>query len=310
MRFRSGELDLVNNLDPQLFDRVKSQAPRGARDLGVALDTEQLWFNQVANSPIPAHKKEWFRSREFRLAISEAINRTDIARIVYRGYATPAVGPVSPANHLWLNPSIRVPRTNQAAALERLSRAGFRMQNGTLFDKAGNPVEFSVITNAGNRSREQMATLIQADLKKIGIRVSPAPIDFPSLIGRITKTYDYDACLLGLVMTDLDPISQTSIWMSSGPQHQWNPGQSEPATQWEAEIDSLMRKLASAGTFPDRKAAFDRVQEIVVDAAPFIYLVNRHALVAVSSKVRGCDPVVLRPQTLWNVERLWLASAP
>lgn len=307
IRFRGGELHLINNLDPQLYERLRTLAPGAARDLGIALDTEQIWFNQAAASPLAAHKKAWFGSQDFRRAVSEALGRQDMARLVFQGHATPAVGPISPANRAWVNTSIPAPRVNPSAALERLGRAGFRLGNGVLRDRAGNPVEFSIITNSGNRARERMAAMIQDDLRKIGIRATLAPIDFPSLIGRIMKTFDYDACLLGLVMTDLDPVAQSQVWLSSGPQHQWNPGQTKPATAWEAEIDRQMRLLATEAAFASRKRAFDRVQEIVVDMAPFIYLVNRHALVAVSPAVRGANPTVLRPQTLWNAERIWLA---
>jgi hypothetical protein len=46
------------------------------------------------------------------------------------------------------------------------------------------------------------------------------------------------------------------------------------------------------------------VQEIAVEQAPFIYLVNRNALSAVAASVQGASPVILVPQTYWNVERL------
>jgi len=308
MRFRNGELHLVNNLDPVLFERLQTASPSLVRDVGIALDTEQVWFNQAPAAPLPPHKKAWFASTAFRRAISLAINRQDIARVVFKGHATPALGPVSPANRAWIHAGLAAPAYDPKAALASLARSGFQLRGNTLIDNTGNPVEFSIITNAGNRTREQMGAMIQDDLKKIGMRVSVAPLDFPSLIGRIAKTYDYDACLLGLVMTDLDPIAQSQVWLSSGPQHQWNPGQSTPQTPWEAEIDRSMRLLAVEASPAARKRAFDRVQEIVVEQAPFIYLVNRHALVAVSQEVRGVQPVVLRPQTLWNVERLWLAS--
>jgi peptide/nickel transport system substrate-binding protein len=74
-------------------------------------------------------------------------------------------------------------------------------------------------------------------------------------------------------------------------------------TAWEAEIDRLVRVQAQSTAFPDRKRAFDRVQEIVADQAPFLYLVNKNALSAISPAVHGAVPVVLRPQTYWNVEQ-------
>jgi len=50
------------------------------------------------------------------------------------------------------------------------------------------------------------------------------------------------------------------------------------------------------------------VQEIVVEQAPFIYLINKDALSAISPSVAGASPVILHPQTYWNAERLTIHS--
>ena len=59
-------------------------------------------------------------------------------------------------------------------------------------------MEFSLITNAGNKSRERMMAMIQQDLRAIGVRVNVVTLDFPSLIERMTQTFAYESCLLGL----------------------------------------------------------------------------------------------------------------
>jgi peptide/nickel transport system substrate-binding protein len=306
LRFRRGEIHLINTLDPELYERLAAERPASVRDQGPSLDSEQLWFNQAPAAPLPEFKKAWFRSRAFRRAISEAINRSDICRVVYRGRATPAAGPVSPANRFWRHLSAE-PAFRPDAALAGLRAEGFSFQDAALRDRQGNPVEFSILTNAGNRSRERMGVMIQQDLRQLGIRVNLLTLDFPSLLERITRTFDYEACLLGMVNADLDPSSQMNVWLSSASNHQWNPSQKSPGTPWEAEIDRLMREQASAVDDSKRKAAFDRVQEIVAEEAPFIYLVNRNSLSAVSPTLRNVAPAVLRPQTYWNIERLALA---
>ena len=121
------------------------------------------------------------------------------------------------------------------------------MENGTLKDKDGNEVVFSIITNAGNKYRERMATMIQEDLQKIGVHVNVVTLDFPSLIERMTQTFDYEAILLGLTNVGLDPSEQMNVWLSSSENHQWNPSEKTPETAWEAEIDRLMRAQASSG---------------------------------------------------------------
>ena len=304
LRFKRNEIDLINSLDSEYFDKLAATSPQLVHDAGPSLDSEQMWFNQVAKSPLPEFKKNWFRSAAFRRAISSAINRDDLARVVFRGHAQPAVGPVSPANKFWFNARLKPESYSPDAALKALQAAGFRLENGTLKDKDGNAVVFSIITNSGNKYRERMATMIQEDLQKIGVHVNVVTLDFPSLIERMTQSFDYEAILLGLTNVGLDPNEQMNVWLSSSENHQWNPSEKTPETPWEAEIDRLMRAQASSADAKKRKESFDRVQEIALEQAPFLYLVNRNALSAVAATVHGASPVILVPQTYWNVERL------
>ena len=167
-----------------------------------------------------------------------------------------------------------------------------------------------MITNAGNKYRERMAAMMQQDLQQIGIRLNIVTLDFPSLIERISRSFDYELCLLGLVNVDLDPNAQMSVWLSSSSNHAWNPEQKSPATPWEAEIDRLMQAQASAPDEKRRKEYFDQVQKIVWEQQPFIYLVNKNALAAISPSLANTSPVVLRPQTFWNVETLYFSNEP
>jgi len=306
MKFGRGEIHLINSLDADYFDRLSATSPAMVHDAGVSLDSEQMWFNQVATAPIPAYKLRWFASRNFRRAISSAINREDLCKVVYHGHAQPAMGPVSPANKFWFNASLRPVQFDPNSAMQFLRADGFQLVEGKLRDREGHAVEFSVVTNAGNRARERMATMVQQDLRAIGMTVNIVTLDFPSLLQRITQDFNYEAVLLGLVNVELDPNEQMNVWLSSSETHQWNPKQKTPATMWEAQIDGLMRAQASTMDDRLRKKDFDLVQEIVAEQAPFIYLVNKHALTAVSRWVEGAKPVVLRPQTYWNIEYLKL----
>jgi len=308
LRLVRGEIDFINSLDAEYFDRVMSENPTMAHDAGASLDAEFMWFNQVPSSPLPSYKKTWFTSTNFRRAISEAINRDDLARIAFRGRARPAVGPISPANKFWFNSKLQPHPFDQKSALQRLSLGGFHLQNGVLRDREGHVVEFSIITNSGNKYRERMATMIQQDLTAIGIKLNVVTLDFRSLIERMTRTFDYEACLLGLVNNELDPNSQMNVWLSSAENHQWNPSQKTPATPWEAEIDKLMRAQASTLNAAKRKEFVDKVQQIAWEQEPFIYLVNKNALSAVSPSLHNAHPVVLRPQVYWNIDQLSLGA--
>ncbi|HLJ45976.1 MAG TPA: ABC transporter substrate-binding protein [Bryobacteraceae bacterium] len=308
LRFERGQLDLVNSLAPDLFEQLASRAPKSVVDAGPSFDWELVFFNQVAKAPIAEYKKRWFRSANFRRAISEAIHRDDLCKVVYRGHAVPAAGPVSPSNKLWLNTSLKPETYSVENALARLAKDGFQRKGSGLVDSSGNAVEFSMITNAGSKVHERMMTMIQQDLAKLGVRLNVVALDFPSLVERISQSFAYETCLMAFANIDLDPGGQVNVWMSSAENHQWNPNQKQPETEWEAEIDRLMRTQAATSDIRKRKIAFDRVQEIVAEQAPMLFLVYPNALSAISMNVRNSNPAVLRPQTYWNAERLFLGN--
>jgi peptide/nickel transport system substrate-binding protein len=304
-----GDYDLVDSLAPDYFELLRKKAPALVKDLGPSLNTEQMWFNQAPSSPLPAWEKAWFQNRAFRVSVSQAIHRSDLARIAYLGHATPAYSFISPANTLWYNRALSPPQTDVAAAKAGLAAAGFRLQGSVLTDPAGHPVKFSILTNSGNAAREKMAALIQQDLAGLGVQITVVTLDFPALIERLMHTQDYEACLLGLENVDPEPNAMMNVWLSSSPNHQWNPSEKSPATQWEAEIDRLMNEQAAGAADAERKKAIDRVQQIVADQQPFIYLVYPNALVAVSPKLEGVEPSVLEPRLTWNVEQLHTQGA-
>jgi peptide/nickel transport system substrate-binding protein len=309
LRFKQGQVHFISGLDPDLFEQLAAEDRSRIRDVGPMLEGEMLWFNQNPAAPIPDYRKTWFRSRNFRRAVSHAIRRSDIVRIGYRGHAAPGVGPFSPANLFWFNQALKPHAFDLAEARRLLALDGFTLDGRKLRDRGGQPVEFSLITNSGNRTRERISALLQQDLAALGIRLNLVPLDFPSLLERIAKSSQYEASLLGLINVDLDPNGQMNVWLSSGATHPWNPNQKSPATPWEAEIDGLMRKQGTTVDERRRKPLFDRVQQIVWEEAPVLYLINRNALVALSPALRNVEPSVLRPQVIWNVDRLWLAPA-
>jgi len=306
VRFTRGELHLINSLAPDTFEKLAAEAPAAVRDIGPSLESELLWFNQAPQAPLPEYKKAWFQSTAFRRAMLAATNRDDLCRVVYHNHATPAVGPISPANRHWYNSALKPVPFDRAAALRLLAQDGFVLKDGVLRDRQGNPVEFSVITNAGNQARARMAAMIQQDWSAIGIRLNVVTLDFAALIERITKSFNYEACMLGTANVDLDPNLQMNIWLSSAANHQWNPEQKTPATPWEAEIDRLMRAQASAVNGAQRKRDFDRVQAIAWEQAPFLYLLNKNTLIAVSPSLHNVKAALIRPYTYWNADTLSL----
>lgn len=311
LRFLGGDLDLLTRITGRAVEAIERNAQRvRLEDRGPSTEYQLLAFNlnppeRVANAEIRAHQ-EWFRSAAFRRAISLAIDRAAMVKLVYHGRGAALGGHATPGNRLWFNAALQAPRRSEDGARKLLAGAGFRWDaDGSLRDGAGHAVEFSILTSASNADRLQIATIIQADLKSLGIRANVVPLELRSLVDRLLNTHQFDLCLLGLGGGDADPNSEMNVWMSDGPMHVWSPGQKEPATAWEAEIDQLMRRQISELDAKSRKRLYDRVQEIVFTQAPVIPLVSPHVLAAAKQGLGNFRPAALDPYALWNVEQFF-----
>jgi peptide/nickel transport system substrate-binding protein len=318
VRFQAGEADVTTRLSATNFDvLLKAQRSLNVElvDRGPGLDYTFLFFNQnnLADKGRPelARKQAWFRQLPFRQAVSLALDREGIVRLVYRGRATPLWGHVPPGNALWVNRSLPKPGRSVERARQLLRGAGFTWKaDGTLIDSAGQPVEFTVVTNTGNTERFQIATIIQDDLKQLGIRVSVVTLELRALLDRLTTTYDYEACVLGLGGGDGDPNSEMGVWLSSGGTHLWHLGQRQPATPWEAEVDTLMRQQIAARDGRLRKRLYDRVQELVAQNLPIIPLASPHVLVGAARGLGNFRPTVFDHHALWNADELFWRRGP
>ena len=318
LRFQSGETDLISRLGAENFSVLGRQS-RGytMSDAGPGLEYNFLFFNLndlgEKASPDLARKQKWFRDVKFRQAVSAAVDREAIVRLVYQGRGAALWGPVTPGDRRWIDLSIPHSPRSLDRARTLLKDAGFSWSsaaNGeaTLLDPEGKPVEFSILTSASNADRTKMATLLQEDLKQLGMHLQIVPIEFRSLIDRVTQTKEYDACLLGLAGLDADPNSDLNVWLSSGGTHLWNPSQSHPATPWEAEIDRLMEQQLSTPGHDQRKKLYDRVQEILAENQPMIFLASPDILVGAKNSIANLHPAVLEPYVLWNVEQLYFRN--
>jgi peptide/nickel transport system substrate-binding protein len=320
LKFQSGETDAIAPLGAENFS-VLSRQLRGytMTDAGPGLEYNFLFFNLndlgEKTSTELAHKQKWFREVKFRQAVSAAVDREAIVRLVYQGRGTPLWGLVAPGNRRWGNERLAHSPRSLERARTLLKEDGFSWSNGadgesTLLDSDGKPVEFSILTSSSNADRTKMATLIQDDLKQLGMRVQVVPLEFRSLLDRVTESKEYDACVMGIASFDADPNSDINVWLSSGGTHLWNPSQAHPASAWEAEIDRLIGEQMTARTFEQRKKLYDRAQEILAENQPMIFLASPDILAGAKNRVGNFHPAVLEPYVLWNVEQLYLKGAP
>lgn len=307
LRLEGGAIDLMANADiqPESYLRFKQLASQGRVQLvegGPALDAHVLWFNLA---PVATDRKPWMRNREFRQALSYAVDRQAIANTVYFGAATPVFGPVTPRNKTWFTASVPTYPFDRAKATQLLAGLGLRDRNadGLLDDSAGRPIRFSMLMRQGSSIRERTATMLQDQLKAVGVGIDIVSLDMGGVFQRWMKR-DYDSIYHGFDASATDPAMNLDFWLSSGGMHFWHPSQKTPATPWERRIDDLMRQQASSASLPDRQRIFSDVQRIFGEEVPALYFVVPNLTFAASARVQNLRPAPQAPHFLWSADTI------
>jgi peptide/nickel transport system substrate-binding protein len=313
LRFAAGETDIVSRLNPADFETLKSQEERRhfrLRDLGPGLEYGFLFFNENVfhdNPPFPAERQSWFRRAEFRRAISNAIDRAAIVKLAYRGRAYPLSVQVTPGNRFWGNRNIPQPVRSLDLARKLLRSCGFNWNSqGSLLDEHGHPVAFSLLVNAGNTQQVQLGTLIQQDLKDIGIDMTLNPLEFHTFLDRIFSSHKYEAAMMVLAGFDTDPNADLNFLTSQGNAHVWSLDTGASIPSWQREIDSLMQRQLTEPGREGRKQIYDRVQELIWENMPVICLIAPHILVGAKNRVGNFQPAIFGNYTMWNAEELFI----
>jgi peptide/nickel transport system substrate-binding protein len=313
IRFQAGDSQIISGLSADNYAALEpEQKARHFKlyDAGPGLEYNFLMFNLNDDTegrlPEVARKQKWFREVRFRQAISAAIDRAAIVRLVYRNRAAALATHVSPGNKAWFNSSIPVPVRSLPHARELLKATGFSWKaDNMLLDSSGQPVEFSIVVTSSNAQRNQIATLVQADLKAIGIEAHVVPIEGRSASDRLLNSHDYEAILMGLVSGDADPTPDMNVLLSNAQTHLWHLGEKTPATPWEAELDQLMQKQLVTLNYQQRKKIYDRVQEILAQQLPMMYLATPNILVGAQENLGNFHPAIIEQYTFWNAEELF-----
>ena len=263
------------------------------------------WMRQ--RFPEIAARQAWFRDTKFRQAISSVVDREAIVRLVYGGRATALWGHVTPANRAWLNAALPKPARSVERARRLLQEAGFHWNaEGALLDASG---KIDPVFHPGERQQSGA----RPDGHHNSGRSEEARHSNPGSFARVPALWwiaslnsrQYEACILGLVSGDADPNPEMNVWLSSGGSHLWNPGQNQPMTPWEAEIDRLMRQQMTTLDHAERKRLYDRVQQIAAENLPLICLASPDILVAARKNLGNFQPAVVDHYTLWNAEQLY-----
>ena len=309
LRLQAGQTDLTHS-ELRSEDYVpirKAEAEGKVRlvELGVGTDPDGFWFCMKPAAKAKDPRFRFVQKREFRQAISHAVDREEFAQTVFLGEAVPTWGPITTGNEPWFSPNVPRYPHDPARARELLKSIGLedRNGNGIVEDEKGTEARFTVLTQRGISYYEAGATVLRDYAKAVGIALDVVALEPPALFERL-ESCNYDAVYMRALMSDPDPGLSLDYWLSSGDAHLWNLASKTPATEWEKDIDRLMTEQASTIEMARRKTIFNDVQRIFAENLPVLYFAAPRLYYAHSVRLRGVVPSVMRPQVLWNADSL------
>ena len=321
LQFRSGSLDSLA-VSPEYYSLLKREEKRGnftiyngGPNYGTAFISFNLNTGRRNGKPlVEPMKSRWFNNVKFRQAVSYGIDRQRMINNIYRGLGEAQTSPISVQSPYYYQ-GLKGYEYNPQKSRALLQEAGFQYnEQDELLDGEGNRVRFSLITNAGNKIREAMATQIQQDLGKIGMKVDFTPLAFNVLVDKLSNSLDWECHLIGLTGGN-EPNGGANVWFPDGNLHMFNqkpqagsqPLEGRKVADWEKKIGELYIKGAQELDIEKRKQIYAETQRLAEEYVPFIHLVNPLALTAVRNRVQGIKYSALGG-AFWNIEELKIAD--
>ena len=228
-------------------------------------------------------KHPFFKDKRVRQAIAYAIDKSELVDVVLFGLGSPATGPYVP--NTWpYNPDVKKYDYNPEKAKQLLKEAGWEAGSDGILVKDGRTFKFTIFTNTGNKLRENTATIIQWRLAKIGIKVEIRKLEWSTFINQFIDKKRFEAVILGWSIS-LDP-DQYDIWHSSKTREK----ELNFISYSNPEVDELLEKGRRTYDIAERKKAYFRIQEILADELPYIFLYVPDATPIVHARFKGIKP--------------------
>lgn len=295
-QFLAGNLDQLNISGaqfPDLKQKEVSGAPfRVTRSTALFGSPPFVAYNFDAKDPALA---KLFSDVRFRRAMQGVLNRERIIDTVYNGLASLPGHGVAPVNKDWYaNTRPQLGSFNVAAAGQALDALGLKSKNsaGIRLLPNGRPLEFDLTYGTDSSTYPAMATIIQSDFAKVGVKVNLRGILSSKLLST-GQSGDWEM-ILHAFGDQPDPELRKPIWQPGGALYYWHRSL-QPArdgdkpnvakmTGWEKEIYTIFEDAATTTSASARKALYTRWQLLFAQNLPVTPIAKPENIGAVSNR--------------------------
>lgn len=294
--FENGDLDYFGNIPKDDVDRVKETL----KDIMKFKRTPALQYNYIGlkqTHPI-------FKNKTVRHAMMHALDRKIIIDTIFRGYGTMINSAGVPFQWSY-SPKAKLYDGGSAESIRLLEQAGWSTvgDDGIRVNESGDRFTFTLVTGSGSDERSNMLAMIKQQWKEVGIEMKIEEMETSVLFEKYLDAFNFEAYFWGWNL-GLDPDCSSMFHSSSGRDEDGNPAGFNDVEIYNEELDALLDQGRSIYNIEERKVIYHKVQELLNDELPYIFLYTTDSVQAMHKRINNDVWSPLGPMWIhkWSIE--------
>jgi len=217
---------------------------------------------------------EKFQNPKVREALSLAVDRDEIVKILFFNHAKVCTGPFLPGTKAY-NFDVKTPVKNIQKAKRLLREAGYDEKN---------PLTFEIVTSNSSAVRPYVSQILQYQLKKVGVIVSLRVMEWQAFLNMVVLPHKFDAIVLGwgLSVTP-DPYA---IWHSDNDKK----GGFNLVGYKNKKIDKMIEESQEIVDRDKLGVIWREMFQIITDDNPYLFLYIPNSITAVNKNIKNIQP--------------------
>ena len=288
---KEGQLDIISLKSSDLFLGLKEDSLFSSQFSFNIPQIMQYYFICINNTT------DILKDKNVRTALSHLADVDDYIHNIDGGLGTRTIGHINPSKSHY-NDTIKPIEFNPNRALEILNNNGWSDTDGDgILDKSMNGKKTALELDffiTGSSLSQSIALLFQEAASKVGIRINVVSKSMALLRKENLNNYNFDLAALSAT-SDASPDDLYDRWHSSLAQ----PGTRNQAGYANKEADDYIERIRTTRDVQKRKEAYLKVQEIMHEDQPVIFLYSPMQKILISKRLNG-NTTAKRPGYLAN----------
>jgi peptide/nickel transport system substrate-binding protein len=248
-----------------------------------------------------------FTDPKTRQAIYYALDRQAMVNDILKGTGRVINSPTLPGTWYDVNDQATNFTYNPNKAKQLLKEAGWKPGPGGILEKDGHKFSFELQYNTGNSRREQVVSVIQQELKAVGIQVTPKAVDFSSWVDQNLNPGKFQAVMLAWSLNTPDP-DQESVFSSK-----YFPPNGEDMGWYKNPVtDKLWEEGYSTTDQAKRKQIYGQIAKDFSQDPPYVFLYQYGTPFGYSSRVHwqkdDAPEASLAEGYFYHIENWWVTN--